>query len=473
MIETETDAQTQPRRLVRAWLVVRDGLPRFGRYRRYVLSIAGPLAAIWLLAIAYILLAPDRYTSRMTLILPGSGVGGTMNVDQIGQASTLTSSAFSSPTLSPTENYKRLLMADITLAHAAQRARVPVSAFPEPEVKLTDQTNLIEVSVKGASAAQARDRLEVLRGAFLQDLDALRADEAFKREEAGRQEIARLQRKAHDVQMRLLDFQRSTGLVSVDQFHARVASLDDLRVKQRDALTEMRRDDATSGRLARSLGSSIDGARMAMLLKADPQFQSLLARYAQISTGLAEKAATLGPGHGLVSELSAQDRSLRDQLGARGALLTGLGTPQVLRFVDLSVSDGRSSLFQALVSGDSQASGARAAVQEIERQITAQNEETRRMVRDASTLADLDRELKVADAVFSSALARLDTNRADPFASYPLVQTLEAPSLPDRRSSPSAVFAIAGALAASFLVLLGFGLAWIRQPIIRLILQKR
>lgn len=471
MMESGIDGR--PRRLVRTWWIVRDGLPSFGRYRRYLVSISLPVSAIWLLAIAYVLLAPDRYTSRMVLILPGSGVGGTMNVDQIGQASTLTNSAFSSPTLSPTENYKRLLMADITRAHAAQRAKIKTSAFPEAEVKLTDQTNLIEVSVKGSSAGEARDRLELLRLTFLKDLDNLRADEAFKREEAGRQEIARLQRKAHDVQMRMLDFQRSTGLVTVDQFHTRVASLDDLHAKQREALTEMRRDDAATSRLAQSLGSSVDSARMAMLLKADPQFQALLARYAQIATGLTEKSATLGLGHSLISELSAQDRSLRDQLGARGAALTGLEPTQVLHFVDLAVSDGRSSLFQAMVSGDSQASGARAAVEEIGRQIAAQNEETRRMVRDASRLADLDRELKVADAVFSSALARLDTNRADPFASYPLVQTLEAPSLPDRKSSPSPMLAIAGALVASFLVILGFGLAWIRQPIIRLILQKR
>jgi uncharacterized protein involved in exopolysaccharide biosynthesis len=473
MIGADISAPPPPRRLLRAWWVVRDGLPSLGRHRRYLVTLCVPLAAIWVLTAAYLALAPARYTSRMTLILPGSGVGGTMNVDQIGQASTLTSSAFSSPTLSPTENYKRLLMADITRSHAADRAKIAPAAFPEPEVKLTDQTNLIEVSIKARTPAEARDRLEQLRQAFLGDLDALRADEAYRREDVGREETARLQRKAHDAQMRLLEFQQRTGLVTVEQFHARIASLDELADKQRLALTEQRRQDATAGRLAHSLDSTVDGARIAMLLKADPQFQALLGRYAQITTGLAEKSATLGDAHALVSELSAQDRSLRERLGARGAAVTGLDQAQVLHVVDLAVSDGRSALFQALVSEDSQASGARAAVTEIGRQIAEQNEETRRMVRDASQLADLDRELKVADAVLSSALARLDTNRADPFASYPLVQTLETPSLPERKSSPSVLLALVGAAAASLLVIVGFGLAWIRQPIIHLILQKR
>ena len=74
--------------------------------------------------------------------------------------------------------------------------------------------------------------------------------------------------------------------------------------------------------------------------------------------------------------------------------------------------------------------------------------------------------------MFSSALARLDTNKADPFASYPLVQTFEAPSLPDRPSSPSLLIALAGAITASLIVLVGFALAWLRQPILATLLPK-
>ncbi|MBT0670089.1 hypothetical protein HT136_17115 [Novosphingobium profundi] len=462
----------EPRRLVRAWWVLRDGLPAVGRYRRYIVSLALPLALIWGLALAYLLLAPDRFTSKMTLILPGSGVGGSLTVNEIGQASSLTSSAFSSSTLSPTENYKRLLMGDGTLFGAATRLRIAPEAYPAPDVRLTDQTNLIEVSVKGTSPHDAKAKLEALHAAFLQRLDDLRADEADKRGDADREEIARLQRKAHEAQQRLLDFQGRSGLVSVDQFRARMADLDALRARYRESLTDLEREDAQTRRLARSLGSNVDGARIAMLLKADPEFQTLLGRYAQIRSGLAEKQATLGERHALVSTLDAQAASLRGDLARRGADLSGLAPQRILRFVDLAVSDGRAALYQALVSTDSQASGARAASREIARQIAAQNRETGRMVEDASRLADLDRDLKVADAVFSSALARLDTNRADPFASYPLVQTLQAPSLPVGRTSPSLVLALAGAVAASLLVLIGFGLAWIRQPIIQFILQK-
>ncbi|EGD59082.1 hypothetical protein Y88_1144 [Novosphingobium nitrogenifigens DSM 19370] len=469
---TGAPATPSPRRLVRAWIVVRDGLPSFGRYRRYVTSMALPVLALWVLTAIYLVAAPVSYTSKMTLILPGSGVGGSINVDQIGQASTVTSSAFASATLSPTVNYKRLLMTDMTVRHAAARLGMKPSAFPQPDIKLTDQTNLIEVSVKGPTPKAAHDRLEALRDTFLENLEQLRADEAAKREEVDRSAIARLQQKAHETQQRLLDFQSHSGLVSEEQFRNRIAALDALKDRYRQTIAELRQQNAQTGRLSQSLNAGVVDARVAMVLKADQPFQSLLGRYAQINTGLAEKAATLGDRHGLVRELSAQDRELRDQLAARGSALTGLSRDRVLKLIDLSVSDGRSALMQNLVSFDSQASGTRAGAEEIARQISDQTMKSRQLVAEASQLADLDRDLKVADAVLSSALARLDTNKADPFASYPLVQTLEAPSLPERKTSPSPLLALAGALAGTVFIFIGFGLVWIRQPIIQMILRK-
>ena len=166
-------------------------------------------------------------------------------------------------------------------------------------------------------------------------------------------------------------------------------------------------------------------------------------------------------------EINARDQSLRDAIVARGQTLTGLPPRTLLSFADLSVTEGRARLFETMVTGDAQSAGAAAAVTEIRTQIAAQARDGARLVGDAGRLSDLLRDLHVADAVFSSALARLDTNKADPFASYPLVQTLEAPSLPRARTAPSPKLAIAGAIAASLLLLLGFGLTWLRQPIIR------
>ncbi|UVO52754.1 hypothetical protein [Sphingomonas sp. SUN039] len=460
------------RRLVRGWRLVRDGLPSFGRYRRYALTLGPSLAVIWALAALYVVATPPRYTSRMTFILPGTGVGGSINVETIGQATTTTASPFSGSTLSPTESYKRLLAADVTLRAAARLAGDDPFAFPKPVVTLTDQTNLIEVTLSGHTAAKAHARAEALRRAFLAGLDALRQDEAATREANDRRQIAALQGKARDAQQRVLAFQGRTGLVSLDQFNSRISALDTLRDRERVARTTQRAQAATTSQLSGALQIGPAEARRAMILKADPLFRSLLDRYAEVATTATDKGSVLGPQHATVEELDARKSGVRDALIARGRALTGLDGRTLMTFADLSVSDGRERLFEALVSRLGDSAGARAATAEIRAQIGQQNAETTALAGTAAQLADLVREQRVAEAVFSSALARLDTNKADPFASYPLVQTLEAPSLPIKPSSPSLLLALAGAIGASVLLIVGFLLLWLRQPIIQRLLPN-
>lgn len=465
-------AGNPPRFLVRLWITVRDGLPSVGRYRRYFAAMAGPLALIWVTALGYIAFAPDSYDSRMTLILPGTGVGASMNLESIGQASTNTSSAFSSPSLSPTENYKRLLMSDLVLREAARIAGEDEGAFPSPSIKLIDQTNLIEVRMGGASPEVAQSRMSALQEAFDTALENLREDEALTREEADSARIADLEGKVDEAQAALLAFQGETGLVSLDQFAGRITALDRLRDSARERRVRLAESGASTSRLASTLDITLPQARLAMQLKADPEFQQLLARYAETRAEHSERGGTLGEAHGLMEKLGAEQTSLRQSLSERGSELTGLSPDRVMAFADLAISDTRESLFASLSERDSTHAGNGAALGEVQRQIAAQESATEEQVEQAALLADLLRDLRVAEAVFSSALAQLDTNKSDPFASYPLVQTLEAPSLPREASGPSPLLVIFGAIAASIVLTIGFLLLWLRQPIIRKLLPN-
>jgi uncharacterized protein involved in exopolysaccharide biosynthesis len=461
-----------PRRLLRLWVVVRDGLPSIGRYRRYFVAMSGPLALVWFLAIAFIALAPDRYDSRMTLILPGTGVGASMNLESIGQASTNTSSAFSSPSLSPTENYKRLLMSDLVLNNAAAIADEEEGGFPQPAIKLIDQTNLIEVRLSAGAPDLAQAKMEALRTAFTSALENLREDEARTREDADAKRIADLEAKVDEAQQALLDFQGETGLVSLDQFAGRITALDQLKSSERERRVRVAENSAATARLSSTLDTSLPQARRAMQLKADPEFQELLTRYAKTVGEYTERSGTLGDAHASMEELKAKRGELQNELARRGSALTGLSDAQVLAFADLAATNAREGLFSSLSQRDSDSAGNKAALSELRRQIAEQSKDTEEQVSQAAKLADLLRDLRVAEAVFSSALAQLDTNKSDPFASYPLVQTLEAPSLPRGTSGPSPALVITGALAASIFIVIGFLLLWLRQPIIRKLLPN-
>ncbi|MDZ3830815.1 MAG: hypothetical protein U0S50_03225 [Sphingopyxis sp.] len=460
------------RRLVRFWGVVRRGMPPVGRYKRYAVSIAPVLGAIWLSTAAYLLLVPKSYSSEFALILPGSGVGSTLNVESIGQAQSSASSAFSSPTLSPTENYKQLLTADVTLRAAAAIAREDGDRFPSPAVKLVDQTNLIRVTISAGDAGQAKRRAEAVRTAFLRQLDTLRADEADMRERSDLRHLQQLSDKVRAAQRRLIAFQASHGLATLDQFNNRIAAVDTLKDKERELRLQRRQAAGSAGRLAASLHSSPGGADIAMRLRGDPVFQQLAERYAASNAQASELAGTLGPQHATMAQAEAERTELRAALVRRGRELTGLGEKAILSRVDIQLADGRSNLMQAMSVQDAEAAGTDRALAEIRGDLARAQAQSPRLIEEASELADLQRDHRVAEAVFSSALARVDTNKQDPFASYPLVQTLAAPSLPKAPSSPSLTIAILGAIAASILTLLAFGLLWLRQPILDKLLPK-
>lgn len=460
------------RRLVRLWRIIREGLPSVGRYRRYLLTIAPVFGLIWVSTAAYLLLVPKSYKSDFTLILPGSGVGSSINVESIGQAQSTSNSAFSSSTLSPTENYKQLLSADITLRSAAALLHEDGDSFPAPTIKLVDQTNLIEVSISAHNPAQAKQRADALRDAFLAQLDSLRQDEAAKREASDAGHLRELSEKVREAQRKVIAFQAQHGLATLEQFNNRIAAVDALRDKERDMRAQSRQLARTARRLAGNLGNSPRSANIAMRLRGDPVFQQLAERYAASNADVSLKSGTLGPEHSAMAQAASERNQLRATLARRGRELTGLSETAILSHVDMQLADGRSNLMQSMSLSDAQAAGAGAALDSIRGDLARAQAQSPRLIAQASELADLQRDHRVAEAVFSSALARLDTNKLDPFASYPLVQTLAAPSLPKGPSSPSLVIALAGAIAASLLALLSFGLLWLRQPILDRLLQK-
>jgi len=454
------------------WRTFRQGLPSTGRYRRYGYLLLPALAAVWLLTFAYLFLLPPSYTSTFSLILPGSGVGSTLNVESIGQAQSTSNSAFASATLSPTETYKQLLSSDTLLRKAAEITRENEGAFPLPSIKLVDQTNLLTITVSGPTPEIAKARAEALRAAFLTQLDELRAGEASQREASDRLHLVDLATKVQVAQRKLIAFQASHGLATMEQFNARIASGDALREKERDLRVTYRQQAGTAGRLGGSLGVGTGDSNKAMRLRGDPLFQQLLQRYADLNAETHQKEGTLGPNHASLAQTVSERDETRKAMVRRGRELTGLPEGALMQSIDLQVADGRSNLMQALVVGDAQAAGSSAALSEVRSDMARVRAESPRLIEEASQLAELQRDYRVADAVFSSALARIDTNKQDPYASYPLVQTLAAPSLPRSPSSPSLVIALAGALLTSILILMAFLLLWLRQPILDRILRN-
>ncbi len=458
------------RRAFVAWF--RHGGNAENRSRRYLLAAAIGCFAVWTCSIGYLALMPPTFTSGFVLVMPGTGAGSSVNLPTLGQATSTSSSPFASAELSPTENYRKMLLGRRLLTAAAEAAGEDRDTFPAPKVDLADQTKLIAVKVAGGTPARAAARAEALRAAFLTMLDALRKDEIQTRDAAFRNQLTSYKTAVDLARQRLTAYAAETGLVSLDQYSVIVASVERLRDALRDAETRLANSRAGVAELTRQLGVTPDQAVAAMALRSDPLFQALLEQLAKQDAELATLTGTRGPANARVADLTAERDVVAARLARRAEEVTGVKRADVLKLRDLSIRDERARLFERIVSQLADAGSLAATRAKLAEQIEAEEARVSRLAPAASHLDGLKRDLQVAEAVFSSALARTDTSKSDYFASYPMVQTLEAPDIPSRKSGPLPSFALAGGLAATLLIVASLVLTWLRTALLQRILKS-
>jgi uncharacterized protein involved in exopolysaccharide biosynthesis len=430
------------------------------------------IVLVWMAAGAYLKLSPRAYTSGFVLVLPGTGAGSSLNLESIGSASSTTAPAFSSPDLSPTENYRKILLSHRLLTAAGLEAGEDPDRFPTPKIELADQTKLITVSVTGPSPEVSTGRAEAIRTTFRIVLDSLRQDEISQRDRTFQEILTGYKSRLQDGRQRLIDQQARSGLVSVEQYGTIVATVERLHEQQRDIETKLALGRTTVTELTRLLGVTAEQATTAMILRSDPLFQTLLDSMAKQDTELATLSGVRGETNPRLLDARAERDSVLSKLAERGVFLTGLKRADLLKLRDVSLRDERARLFERLVSQVAETNALGAVQRELATQITNEQQRVMRLANDVSRIENLRRDVQVAEAVFTSALARIDTSKADYFASYPMVQTFEAPLMPVKPSSPLPILAIGGGLGATFLILAALVLSWLRITLFQKILKN-
>jgi uncharacterized protein involved in exopolysaccharide biosynthesis len=464
--------RSPPGRLTPSRLLFGGRLDDAGRLPRYgLLGLLG-LALLWGPIVAYLELAPVRYTSSVSLILPGAGAASSVSVAEIGQASSHANSPYASSALSPTVTYQRLLGSARVLEAASAIVGEAREAFGEPRIRLVDQTGLVGIEMRGDDPGHAQARGAALTRAFLAALDELRADEIARREDSARRAIAEDEAEVAAIRRRITALQRETGLASADQFGAIVADRETLAVRLREVDAALERARGGAAALAAALGIDPATASLTMRLHADPEFRALAASMADASARLAEARGAYGERHPTLIAARDDAAGARVRLEARAALLTGLDPETLARRIDLSAEGGRAALMADLVRRSVEADGLAAERAALSAKLAEAKARIDALAEDAAALDDLERDYRVAEAVFASALAKADTAKVDVYASYPLVQVLEPATLPTEPSSPKTLIALAAGLGGSLCLIVALALAWARRPIVGWMLDR-
>lgn len=456
--------------MIRTWTFSKGG-PRQGRIVRYIVVLAIGWIVIAALAAAFLLLSPKSYSSGFTLILPGAGSGTSVNLESLGQATSNTTSPFGGHSLSPTENYKKLLQSYRLRGTVAQAVDRSIADVPAPSIKLANQTKLMYVTVKASTPEAAKQLADAWLISFQDELDALRTEEQTLRDLAYRDTLAGFETAVQEAQAKIIAFQSEHGLISLDQFQDLVRQTETLRIELERADAQLAVAQSEVTRLSGILGISAEQAIDILTLLSDSAFQSLLTEQSKATTLRSELTDMFGPNHPEVISASSELSGLTKGLFDRGRLLIGFESFATLDRAYYASTNERSELISTLVQSAVKLAGSIKRRDAMREQLKATQERVEALAVPATELDGLLRDHQVAETVFASALARIDTNRTDIFASYPLAQTVELPGQPDAPASPSKKFIALGTIAGMLFYAIGLALLWIRLPIIRALLK--
>jgi uncharacterized protein involved in exopolysaccharide biosynthesis len=452
-------------------ILMGGGIRDLGRFPRYLAFALLGGSLIWAPITGYLRTAPLSFKSQTSLILPGSGASASLNLNGIGQASSYANSAFSSNSVSPTETYKRLIGADRILAAAAKSMALSRRDFGQPRINLVDQTSLINLEITGSSAQDAQARGDALLAAFFAELDALRADEQTTREDSGLAAIAEYRNSVAATRADIARLQQETGLISAGQYDAMVEATRVLESRVLDMAATLSEKTQSMVSLETTLGIPAQTAAATLKLFADTEFNAITKEVGIHAAALAQARSQFGEGHPKVQDARAAHNAATNAALQQAAQVTGKDIAQ-LKALDLAPAGARADLLAQLVRMDAERSGIAREFTELSSRLSLDLARQYNLTNAAARLQDLQRDFSVAEAVFATAIARSQSTKSDVYASYPLVQVLENPSLPDRPSSPNRKLAIAAGGAATLMLLIGLILGWLRSALIGRLLTK-
>jgi uncharacterized protein involved in exopolysaccharide biosynthesis len=186
---------------------------------------------------------------------------------------------------------------------------------------------------------------------------------------------------------------------------------------------------------------------------------------------LAEVSAQFGSRHPKVEEAKNATNKASAAATQIAQTVTGLDA-KMLASLDLAPQGVRAELLAQLVRMETLRQGASRHIQTLQKQFDEGGKQLATLSAAAAQLQELERDFSVAEAVFASAIAKSQSSKSDVYASYPLVQILENPSLADKPSSPNRKLAIVAGTAATIILIISLIMGWVRLALINRLIAK-
>jgi uncharacterized protein involved in exopolysaccharide biosynthesis len=437
-----------------------------GRGLRYLAVGMAANAAIWGTALFLVKESPRIYSSQWSMIFLGRGTKAQVSLPNIGSASTVAESPFNRDN-DVKASYKMIATTDAVRQTAAAKLGMTKGNFGKPTVEVVEGTPLMNLTLTGSTPEEAQKKAYALSEAFQERLGQLRVQQSTGQEAVFENTLSVARRKLESAQRQLSEYKVVSGLISNNQVDQLAANIEQLRKLRAETSAQERDTTVRSQQLSTTLNTSAQSASEAFILRSDPLFQQHVKDASEATASLTSALAKFGPNHPLVVQSQATQEAIQAALQSRAETLLGRAAdPTALARLNIGGGQGqtaRESLFQDVVRTTAEHQGLTARTQELNRQIVELEARLSILAQRSSNLESLNRNMQIAEAVFSSTLAGLDASKGDVFGAYPPVQIVVEPSLPKEPTVPQKLMLVGGAAVGSGLVSLGLFLIWLRK----------
>ena len=466
---SHSDKPRKPKRNLVEGVMFGFGGNRSLRYRViFILS----LMCLWLPALLFVGLIPSPWVTKWSMVIAGAGATSTVSLDRLGTASSASLSPFSGFSLSPTANYKTIITNPVIAAKAAGRLGMTAEEFGKPQVKVADQTSVIDFTISGRSPLEAKEKASAFVAEIQGALQKLREDEAYQRDRAMRDSIDVFERKLQEARNRLIEHQTKHGYISTEQFREMSIAIERVRQQRETVQADAANKRGRIDRLGRDIGLDSREASLALRLSDDPMFVKLRDEHASVAVRIARDSVLWDKGHPEMQSSARSVAALRRQMEKRAVEIAGSDGETVAAKIADAAGPNRADLFRALMREKADIEGLEQQIAEMSR--TIEEYEKRLSTQGAllSEVDDLTHDQQVAEAVFRSALARADSGKTDPYGSYPILQNISPPEEPNAPDSSAKKFAVAGAVIGTIMLAIGMVMLWSRKRIIQTLLKN-
>ncbi len=424
---------------------------------------------LWSASLLYLKFKPPTYSSIWTIALPGTASSTSINLPEIGQASSQNQSPFSNLVSDPRENYKLLANSEDVVKPAAASLQMTPKEFGEPVVKILDNTTLMEFKIKGSTPQESQAKAIAVHQALKNNLDRLKNIESTKPDQNILNRIEVAQSRLEKTRQELADYQESSGLNSNIQLENLANSIEQMRVDLAQLKTQQQRAQGKSNQLLQKIKLSPEEAQDALSLHSDRLFTQYLDNYSQIKTELVNLEAKYLSSHPLVIAQQTDSQAAEAALLQRASSLLG-------RSVDITTlsrfelngnsnqnNSQKENLLGELINLQGEEQGLESQAQELKQQIAQLETQQKQRSRSGSKLDRLRKNVQIAEAVYSSTLTQLEINQTNTSNLYPPISLLTQPNLPIEPSSPKTTFILLGSLMGSFFLTTALLSLWWRD----------